>query len=70
LLARGRGLDLIERPAAGSELGAPARDAAGAVIAVVRGNEVLASDDPKVAQLTAGDRLILVSSREQPTSRP
>ncbi len=36
LLDRGRGLDLIERPAAGAELGAPARDAAGTVIAVVR----------------------------------
>ena len=69
LLDRGRGLDLIERPAAGSELGAPARDAAGTVIAVVRGDEVLASDDPRASPLAAGDRLILVSSRERPASR-
>jgi voltage-gated potassium channel len=46
LLERGRGLDLIERPAGESELGAPARDAAGTVIAVVRGNDVLAAFDP------------------------
>ena len=70
LLDRGRGLNLIERPAAESELGAPARDAAGSVIAVVRGNEVLASDDPRAGQLTAGDRLILVSSQERPASWP
>jgi voltage-gated potassium channel len=66
LLERGRGLNLIERPAAASELGAPARDATGAVIAVVRGKDVLSSDDPKAARLIAGDRLILVSSQEPP----
>jgi voltage-gated potassium channel len=69
LLDRRRGLDLIERPAAGSEIGAPARDAAGTVIAVVRGDEVLASDDSVASPLAAGDRLILVSSRERPASR-
>ena len=69
LLDRGRGLDLMERPAAGSELGAPARDAAGTVIAVVRGDEVLASDDPRASPVAAGDGLILVSSRERPASR-
>jgi voltage-gated potassium channel len=64
LLDRGRGLDLIERPASEAELGAPARDAAGAVIAVVRGSEVLASSDPRATRLARGDRLILVSSPE------
>ena len=68
LLDRGRGLDLIERPAAESELGAPVRDAAGTVIAVVRGNEVLASDDPRATPLARGDRLILVSSPQPPAS--
>ncbi len=68
LLDRGRGLDLVERPVAESELGTPARDAAGAVIAVVRGNEVLAPEDPRAARLAAADRLILVSSREQPAN--
>jgi voltage-gated potassium channel len=68
LLDRGRGLDLIERAAGESELGAPARDAAGAVIAVVRGNEVLALDDPRATPLARGDRLILVSSPQPPAS--
>jgi voltage-gated potassium channel len=70
LLERGRGLDLVERPAAESELGASVRDAAGTVIAVVRGNEVLASSDPRATPLTRGDRLILVSSPDQPASQP
>jgi voltage-gated potassium channel len=69
LLDRGRGLDLIERPAGESELGAPARDAAGAVIAVVRGTEVLALDDPRATPLARGDRLILVSSPQPPASQ-
>ena len=69
LLDRGRGLDLIERPAGESELGAPARDAAGAVIAVVRGTEVLALDDPRATLLARGDRLILVSSPQPPASQ-
>lgn len=64
LLEQGRGLDLIERPAGESELGAAARDAAGTVIAVVRGNEVLASSDPRATPLARGDRLILVSTSE------
>ena len=69
LLERGPGLDLIERPAEESELSAPPRDAAGAVIAVVRGNEVLASDDPQATPLARGDRLILVSSPKPPASQ-
>ncbi len=66
LLDRGRGLDLVERPAAESELGGPARGAAGTVIAVVRGDDVLAPEDPRVGGLATGDRLILVSSRDRP----
>ena len=63
LLDHGRGLDLVERPAAAGEVGAPARDAAGTVIAVIRQGRVLAPDDPEAATLTADDRLILVSSQ-------
>jgi voltage-gated potassium channel len=70
LLDRGRGLNLIERAAAEPELGRPAREAAGTVIAVVRGDQVLAADDPTAAQLAAGDRLILVSSRKRPADLP
>ena len=66
LLDHGRGLDLMERPVAEAEVGAPARDAAGVVIAVVRGTEVLAPDAPEAAQLADGDRLILVSARGRP----
>jgi septum formation inhibitor-activating ATPase MinD len=47
-------------------VGAPAGDAAGVVIAVVRGNEVLAPDAPEAAHLADGDRLILVSARGRP----
>ena len=63
LLDRGRGLNLIERPVAEGEVGAAAHDAAGSVIAVMRGDDVLAPDDPGAARLAHGDRLILVSSR-------
>ncbi len=70
LLDHGRGLDLIERPAGETEVGSPARDTAGIVIAVMRENEILAPDDPRAARLAEGDRLILVSSRAQPPSQP
>jgi voltage-gated potassium channel len=69
LLDRGRGLDLIERQAVQAEVGGPARAAAGTVIAVVRGDDVLAADDPLASQLTAADRLIIVSSRPGPAAR-
>jgi voltage-gated potassium channel len=65
LLEHGHGLDRTERSVAGSEVGSPARDAAGTVIAVVRAGEVLAAGDPRAARLTAADRLILVSSLER-----
>ena len=35
-----------------------------AVIAVIRGSQVLAPDDPRAARLEKGDQLILVSSRD------
>ena len=64
LLDLGRGLDLVERPAGEAEVGTPARAAAGAVIAVIRGSQVLGPDDPRAARLEKGDQLILVSSRD------
>ncbi len=69
LLDHGRGLDLVERPASAGEVGTPARDAAGTVIAVIRQGRVLAPDDPEAATLTADDRLILVSS-QRPAAHP
>jgi len=70
LLDHGRGLDLFERPATVAEAGEPARAVDGVVIAVVRGGEVLASDDPKVARIKEGDQLILVSSHNRRASKP
>ena len=68
LLDRGRGLDLAERPATATEVGAPARDAEGTVIALVRGNDVLPADHPAARRLAGGDRLILVSSYLRPVT--
>jgi len=62
LLNRGRGLDLTERAVDAAEVGRPARDAAGAVIAVLRGERLLAVGDPDAARLQPGDQLILIAS--------
>jgi voltage-gated potassium channel len=70
LLDHGRGLDLTERPVAASEVGQRPHDEAGTVIAVVRGDEVLAATDPRAVQLHVADRLILVSSREHSATQP
>jgi voltage-gated potassium channel len=66
LLDRGRGLDLAERPVAPTEIGTPAQEAQGTVIALLRGDQVLAADHPAARRLARGDRLILVSSHQQP----
>jgi len=68
LLDRGHGLDLVERPVAATEAGSSARDADGAVIALVRGDDVLPADHPAARRLAAGDRLILVGSRRGPVT--
>jgi voltage-gated potassium channel len=70
LLDRGRSLHLSERPASKAEVGISARAAAGAVVAVLRGGELLASDDPRAARLEEGDQLILVSSGDRPLGKP
>ncbi len=66
LLDRGRGLDLAERPVAPAEVGTPAREAQGTVIALLRGDQVLAADHPAARRLARSDRLILVSSHRPP----
>jgi voltage-gated potassium channel len=66
LLDRGRGLDLAERPVAPAEIGTPAQEAQGTVIALLRGDQVLAADHPAARRLARGDRLILVSSHRPP----
>ena len=69
LLDRGRSLDLFERPVGAAEVGDSARAAAGTVIAVLRGDEILPSDDPRAARLEEGDQLILVHSRGRPSNQ-
>jgi voltage-gated potassium channel len=66
LLGRGRGLDLVQRPVAAAEVGRPARDAEGTVIAIARGDDVLPADHPEARRLAAGDWLIVVTFRRQP----
>ena len=70
LLGQGRSLDLYERAVGEAEVGDSARAAAGAVIAVLRGGEVLAADDPSAERLEKGDQLILVSTRARPAGPP
>jgi voltage-gated potassium channel len=66
LLDRGRGVDLTERLAAGSEIGRPARDAAAGAVALLRAGQILAIDDPRAGQLLDGDRLVLVAAAAAP----
>jgi voltage-gated potassium channel len=69
LLGHGGNLDLFVRPADETELGDSARAAAGTVIAVLRGREVLASDDPKAARLEPGDQLLVIDASARPQAR-
>jgi voltage-gated potassium channel len=62
LLDRGRGLDLIERPCTGTEVGQSVSQAAPAAVAMLRAGHVLAVDDPLAGQLLAGDRLVFIAT--------
>ena len=48
----------------GVVLGSPASGVRGPVIAVMRGDQVLACDDPRAGRLASGDRLIMIGARE------
>jgi voltage-gated potassium channel len=65
LLSVGEGLDVLEREVTAEEAGHPlsAVPATAPVIAVVRGEEVIRFDDPRAAELRAGDRLVCLASR-------
>ncbi|HEX7187933.1 MAG TPA: NAD(P)-binding protein, partial [Actinomycetes bacterium] len=62
LIAFGHGLDLVERDVTPDEVGSDPRAIPTPVLAVVRDGRNHPYDDPEVAQLQAGDRLIYVSS--------
>jgi voltage-gated potassium channel len=63
LLNVGEGLDVIEREVRPEEVGPLAQlPATAPVIAVVREEEVLRFDDPRAAQLEAGDRVVCLCS--------
>ena len=63
LLSVGSGIDLVEREVGPAEAGMSLAKLASAepIVAVVRGEHVLRFDDPRVAELREGDRLICLS---------
>ena len=65
MIASGNGIDLVERDVSAEEVGRSPRDLPGPVLAVVRGGRPLAFDEPGVAELREGDRLICVSTPRQ-----
>jgi voltage-gated potassium channel len=64
LLSVGEGLDVTEREVTAEEAGRALSEvpSAAPVIAVVRGEQVMRFDDPSVADLRAGDRLVCLTS--------
>ena len=68
LMTVGSGMDIIEREITSEDVGRhPSevrRDAP--VVAVVRGGETLRFDDPRVASLQAGDRVVCLCSHPEP----
>jgi voltage-gated potassium channel len=63
MITVGHGLDIIERDIGPAEAG-PLRDLheVAPVIAVIRGGEICRFDDPRVAELVAGDRIVTLAS--------
>lgn len=60
LITYGSGLDLIERPVTGQEVGRSPRDVADLVVSVKRGHRMLDHDAPEAATLQGGDQLIAI----------
>ncbi|MDQ4068906.1 MAG: NAD-binding protein [Actinomycetota bacterium] len=64
LLDVGAGLDIIERPISAKERGGPPQPGQGElVVAVVRGDELLRFDDPRLSRLDPGDQIVALCAR-------
>ena len=64
LIVAGEGLEMVERQASPEEVGGPARAESGELpLAIVRGGERIAFDDPRCLQLEPGD--VIVSLRRE-----
>ncbi len=69
LIVAGEGLEMVERHATADEVGGPPRVEPGQLhLAVVRGDERIAFDDPRCQHLLAGD--VIVSLRREEDSLP
>ena len=69
LLAYGNGLEIMERPADGEDVGRSPRTVREPVLAVIRGSRTMRYDDPGIGDLRQTDRLVVVRSvadREAP----
>ena len=66
LMTIGSGMDIVEREVAPEHVGQPPAHASpdAPVVAVVRGDQTLRFDDPQVARLQAGDRVVCLCSHE------
>ncbi|MDQ3980194.1 MAG: ion channel [Actinomycetota bacterium] len=66
LLEVGAGLDIIERPVSPHEQGGPPRPGNGElVVAVVRSEELLRFDDPRIRRLEPGDWVVALCARDR-----
>ncbi len=64
LVSDGEGLELVDEEVTAADVGGHCRDVdRGQVIAIVRGPERFAYDDPRAAELQAGDRIVRVARR-------
>ncbi|WP_336216413.1 potassium channel family protein [Nonomuraea sp. LPB2021202275-12-8] len=60
MLAYGKGVDLYERPVLPAEIGKPPTMGDELAVAVVRDGKLMTYADPRVAELRAGDRLVVI----------
>lgn len=68
LLSYGDGLDIVEQPASGNEIGSDPASCALPVLAVIRDGQLLRFDDVRIGRVAERDRLIVV--RPQQAERP